>query len=124
MKKVILLGNAFSTLPFGVLTLVSPQLVFQGFEIALDPAGVIVAKGYAAACIGFGLLNYLFRNAEAQFVSKLMIASIAFNLIEAAIQLEAAVSKNVGSAIWVTIVLHAGLAALSIGALGSKHETD
>ena len=114
MKKTIFLANAILSLPFGVIGLAAPGPLFANFGVSLDTGGQLIARGYAATLIGYGLLFFLLRNAsDTPVVKALLIASVAFNLIEAIIQGVAGMNGVTTSIIWGNVVVHGIFAVLS-----------
>lgn len=85
--KLLLVVNTLLTLPFGVAALAAPVEVFAQFGVALDPGGALVARGYAATLVGYGLALWLLRNrTEAAIARPLLLSAVAFNAIESVIQ--------------------------------------
>lgn len=118
MLKAVFLINAILTLPFGVVAMVAPGAAFDGFGIALDPAAHPVVRGYAAACLGFGLVMLLMRDARDDGTAfALLVGSLVFNGLEVAIQLPLGLSGGAGPAIWGTITGHGIAALMSLAAL-------
>lgn len=121
MKRLIyglFLTNSILTLPFGFLLLIIPGAMFSSYGITLDAGGELVARGYGATLVGYGLVFYFLRNiSEIGVVKSLLLAALVFNLIEAVIQTAAASKGIVLPVIWVTVVLHAIVTILSTYAL-------
>ena len=118
MKKFLLIANAVLTLPFGIAALISPGAVFSGFGISLDPGAQLIARGYAAACIGYGLVFLLLRGTpDTNVIRVLFLASLFFNAIEAVIQGMAGTAGVASAAIWVTVAAHVVMALISVMAL-------
>lgn len=114
LTKGVLLANGILTLPFGVICLAYPADIFSSYGITLDAGGALVARGYGATLVGYGLLFYFQRNVSGlSQVKSLLIASIFFNLLETLIQAEAAIKEIVPPLIWLTITLHALLTMAS-----------
>lgn len=107
MIKPLFLANSLLTLPFAILILAIPATLFANFGLELDAGGVLVARGYGATLAGYGLAYWGLRNISGTVEQKaLLLAAIAFNLIEAIIQSMAALDGIVLPMIWGTIVLH------------------
>lgn len=114
MLKAVFLLNAILVLPFGVIAMVSPGGAFQAFGIALDPAAYPVVRGYAAACLGYGLIMLLLRDVKDNGTAfALLVGSLVFNALEVAIQLPIGFG-GAGPAIWGTIIGHGIAAAMSL----------
>ncbi len=108
MTKILFIINAILTLPFGVLALIAPGPVFAGFGVGLDAGGQLIARGYAATLVAYGLIYLLVRgNAEQDVKKVLLIAAAVFNLIEAVIQGLAGADGIASSMIWGNVVTHA-----------------
>ncbi|MGE0278955.1 MAG: hypothetical protein AB7R40_26480 [Nitrospiraceae bacterium] len=108
MAKHLVIVNIILTVPFGVAALASPQPLFAQFGVGLSDAGVLVARGYAATLIGYGVLLWGVRDAEGKGVLKFLLLSVAlFNGIEAVIQAVAAFAGIAAGAIYVNVVIHA-----------------
>lgn len=121
MIKVLFIVNALLTLPFGVLALIAPETLFQQFGLDLSPAGVLIARGYAATLIAYGLVLFLMRNTRDPGTLKAFLYSmVIFNLVETIIQ-GVAGSRGVANAmIWATAVIHSGVFALCVLALARR----
>lgn len=114
MEKFIRIANAVLTLPFGIAALAAPAPVFAGFGVALDAGGQLIARGYAATCIGYGAVFLLSRaNADPALGKALLIGSLLFNGIETAIQGMAGAAGTALPAIWGTVIAHAVMTVLS-----------
>lgn len=121
MRKLVHVLNAVLTIPFGIGAYIAPQQVFAPFGFSLDATGITLTKGYASAALGFGLVCWFTRNASEASASRgLMLASLAFNAMEAALQLPVAIQGIAKAPIWVTAVSHAILGVLSLVAILQK----
>jgi len=113
MSKILFTINAILTLPFGIIALFFPEAVFEGFGIVLNDGGQLIARGYAATLIGFGLLFFLFRNeSKSEFIKPLLLSALIFNSIEAIIQGIAGINSVALPVIWGTVVAHSIMAIL------------
>lgn len=125
MQRAVFILNALMTLSFGAVAYIAPITAFAGFGIGVDAACEPIALGYAAACLGYGIIMALMRNvAEAGAAFTLLVASLVFNALEVVLQAPLAVGGQVGPAIWVTFVGHALGAGLSAFCLWSHHGRD
>lgn len=121
--KGLFITNSFLTLPFGIMALIIPQQIFQTYGINLSAGGELIARGYGATLVSYGLIYFLFRNIEnTSFIKSLLTAATFFNLIEAIIQITAAIDGIVNSVIWVTISLHILVTLLCMVSLISRWE--
>lgn len=113
MIKILFVINLLLTLPFGLIALIIPATIFAGFGVNLDAGGQLIARGYSATLIGYGLLFYFLRNSEDVSVRKsLLFSAFTFNLIEAVIQGLAGFSAITSSMIWGNVVAHSVVAIL------------
>lgn len=110
MLTPLLIVNALLTLPFGLATLAAPALVFAQFGLRLDPAAALVARGYAATLVGYGLAVWSLRRSRDRAITRpLLLSLVAFNGIEAIIQGVAGAEGLALPVIFVTVVIHAVL---------------
>lgn len=121
MQKPLHILNACLTIPFGIAAYLFPQAAFEPFGFALDATAIMLTKGYAAAALGYGLAFWFTRNiresGESGAATGLIAASLAFNSLEALLQLPLAIEGVAGAPLWITGVSHALLALLSLAAL-------
>ncbi|GAA4409911.1 hypothetical protein [Quisquiliibacterium transsilvanicum] len=107
MVKLLLVINTLLTLPFGIDALAAPAEVFAQFGLKLDAGGALVARGYAAALVGYGLLLWLLRHTRDRAVARpLLLSMVAFNGIEAVIQGLAGVQGTALPVILANVVVH------------------
>ncbi|MGE0313385.1 MAG: hypothetical protein AB7P21_17380 [Lautropia sp.] len=112
MIKLLLIVNTLLTFPFGVAALAAPAEVFAQFGVKLDAGGSLVARGYAATLVGYGLALWLLRDAgEAKVTRPLLLSLVAFNAIEAIIQGLAGVQGIAMPIIFANAALHAVVCA-------------
>lgn len=118
MRKLVHVLNAVLTIPFGIGAYIAPQQVFTPFGFNLDATGIMLTKGYGSTALGFGLAYWCTRNLSDTSMRKgLLLASLAFNAMEAVLQLPVAVQGIARAPIWITAASHSILALLSIWAL-------
>ena len=121
MIKVLFIVNALLTLPFGVLALIEPETLFRQFGLDLNPAGALLARGYATTLVAYGMVLFLMRNTRDAGTSKAFLYSmVIFNLVETIIQGVAGTRGVANAMIWVTAVIHSGVFALCIVALARR----
>jgi hypothetical protein len=114
MRKFIFIANAVLVLPFGIAALAAPGAVFAGFGLALDPGAQLIARGYAATSLGYGIVFLLLRNTtQGETARALLAASTVFNLIEFLIQAVAGTTGIASPAVWGTVVAHGIMTVLS-----------
>jgi hypothetical protein len=120
MFKVVCVLNAVLVLPFAVSALVAPDFTFAQFGIDLGTEGAGVARGYGATALGWGIVCAMLRNtADRTVQTAILVASTAFNLAEVALQVPIALSGIASAMIWVTIIAHGVIGALSLYAQSS-----
>jgi len=120
-SKLIHILNAALTIPFGIGAYLLPVQAFEPFGFTLDATGVMLTKGYASTALGYGLAFWFTRNVgEGAMQKGLVLASLAFNGMEAALQLPVALSGMAKFPIWVTGGSHALLAILSLVVLATQ----
>ncbi|MGD9603156.1 MAG: hypothetical protein AB7O21_14875 [Gammaproteobacteria bacterium] len=124
MIRKLVVVNVLLTLPFGIAALLAPQPIFAQFGVALDADGALVARGYAATLIGFGLVLWGLRDSrDPAVVTPLLVGLLLFNAIEAGVQAAAATAGVATGAIGMNVALHAGVAAWLLGALAARRHT-
>ncbi len=108
MIRKLAVVNALLTVPFGIAAFVSPVPVFALFGVHLDGGGELVARGYAATCLGYGLTLWALRAVREPAQARAMvIAMTVFNALEALAQGSAAMQGIAAGGIWVTVGAHA-----------------
>ncbi len=123
MVKVLLILNSLLTFPFGVLALAMPSAVFARFGLQLNPSGELIARGYGATLVAYGVLLYLARQAaDRRAVRPLLLSMALFNAIEAVIQGIAGVRGVAETVIFGNVAVHAVVAILCFIAL-FRHAT-
>jgi hypothetical protein len=117
MIRALFIANALLTLPFALAALAAPAPVFAQFGVVLDPGGQLIARGYAATLLGYGLVIFLLRNTTDTGVIRAFLLSMAlFNAVEAVIQGVAGAQGVAASMIFGNVALHAVLAVLCLAA--------
>lgn len=115
MVRSLLLLNTLLTLPFGVVALVAPGALFGQFGLQLDSAGTLLARGYGATLVAYGLALWLLRNAtEPRTTAVLLWSLVAFNAIESAIQAVAGMQGVAQPIILANAALHGVVAVLCV----------
>lgn len=114
MLRLVCLLNALPVLPFAASALLAPDFTFGLFGLDLGTEGSGVARGYGAAAPGWGLACLLLAGYTATGVARaILVASLAFNAAEVAVQVPVALSGIASAIIRTTIAAHALLAVLS-----------
>lgn len=112
MIPVLFVVNAILLLPFGVMALIMPEGVFAQFGVTLDPAGALIARGYAATSVGYGLALLLARRTtDPDVIRGFLVSMVVFNAIEAIIQGAAGMQGLAQPVIYGNVAVH-GAAAL------------
>lgn len=118
MIRRLFIANAALTLPFALAGLIAPAILFGSFGLDLDVAGQLVARGYAATLLGYGIVFLTLRDVAKSSVQRaLLIASAAFNLVEALVQAVAGAGGVTSSVVWLTVTIHLVVGALSVVAV-------
>jgi hypothetical protein len=113
--KSLFVLNALLTFPFGVLALAVPAALFAQFGLQLDAAGELIARGYGATLVAYGLVLYLERrSADRRTVRPFLLSMVLFNSIEAVIQGIAGVRGIAAVIIFGNVAIHAVVAVLSV----------
>ena len=116
MLKLLLTVSALQTLPFGVGAVLVPGALFGQFGVSLNSAGELIARGYGATLIGYGLTLWGLRDSCSHASGRYICIGLAvFNVIEALIQFHAGFSGGAQSIILGNAGLHAALAVASAG---------
>jgi hypothetical protein len=119
--KFLFLLNALLTLPFGVVALAIPGLLFAQFGLQLDAAGILVARGYSATLIGYGVALFLMRGTVDPRTVQVLLSSLAiFNAIESIIQSLAGLQGVAQPVILVNAALHGVVTVLCVVALSKR----
>jgi hypothetical protein len=117
MVKFLFLLNTLLTLPLGIIALASPGVLFAQFGLQLDAAGTLIARGYAATLVGYGLALLLLRNTEDPRTAQVLLWSLVlFNAIESAIQGIAGIQGVAQPIILADAALHGIVSILCVAA--------
>ena len=121
MVKSLFVLNALLTFPFGVLALAAPVALFAQFGLQLDAAGELIARGYGATLVAYGLVLYLERQSTDPRTARPFVLSMAlFNSIEAVVQGIAGAQGIAAALIFGNVTVHAVVAVLSVIALSKQ----
>ena len=121
MVKTLFILNALLTFPFGVLALASPAALFAQFGLQLDAAGELIARGYGATLVAYGVVLYLERqSADRRTVRPFLLSMVLFNSIETVIQGIAGVQGIAATMIFGNVAIHSAVAVLSVIALSKQ----
>jgi len=113
--------NALLTFPFGVLALAAPASLFAQFGLHLDAAGELIARGYGATLVAYGVVLYLERqSADRRTVRPFLLSIVLFNSIEAVIQGSVGVRGIAAKMIFGNVAIHGAVAVLSVIALSRQ----
>ncbi len=118
MVRIICILTAILVIPFGIAAVLAPAMVFGQFGMTIDVVGAVVARGYGATALGYGIVFLMLRNAvERGVVLALLVGALVFNGLEVLVQVPFAFAGLANAMIWVTICGHAlvgGLAAVAL----------
>ena len=115
MTKIIFTISVLQTLPFGLCAITAPVWLFSQFGVSLDSSGELIAQGYGATLIGFGLVLWGLRSARLLETRLWLLAGLAlFNAIEAIIQFKGGIAGTAQPIIFGNVGLHAAMAVACI----------
>jgi len=118
MVKFLFVLNTLLTLPFGIVALAIPGVLFAQFGLQLDAAGLLIARGYAATLVGYGLSVFLMRNTDDARTEKVLLSSLAlFNAIEAIVQGVAGMQGIAQPIIFANVAMHGVVSVACLFAL-------
>jgi hypothetical protein len=119
--KGLFIVNALLTFPFGVLALAAPVALFAQFGLRLDAAAELIARGYGATLVAYGVVLFLERqSADGRTVRAFLLSMALFNSIEAVIQGVAGTQGVAAVMIFGNVAIHAVVAVLSFIALSRR----
>lgn len=100
---------------FAAGALVAPEFIFGLFGIALNGFAAVVARGYATALIGYGLMMWFVRNVEAKDMrQQVLLTAFVVNGTEVFLQLSARLNGLAERIIWLSVFMHACLALMCL----------
>jgi hypothetical protein len=118
MLKLLLTISALQTLPFGIGAMLAPGALFNQFGVSLNSSGELIARGYGATLIGYGITLWGLRASRSIASERYTCVGLAlFNATEAFIQFHAGFSGEAHPIIFGNAGLHAVLAVASAGML-------
>ena len=121
MVKALFIVNALLTFPFGVLALAAPAALFAQFGLRLDAAAALIARGYGATLVAYGVVLFLERQStDGRTVRAFLLSMVLFNAIEAVIQGIAGTQGVAAAIIFANVAIHAVVAVLSVIALSRQ----
>ena len=117
MVKILFIINAVLTFPFGVAALAMPAQLFAHFGVQLDAGGQLIARGYAATLLGYGLVIFLMRNqTDGRVLRPFLLSMVVFNAVEAVIQGVAGAQGVAATVIFGNVALHAAVTLACLAA--------
>ena len=122
MTKIIFTISALQTLPFGLGAIIAPTWLFSQFGVSLDPPGELIAQGYGATLIGFGLVLWGLRSVQLLETRLWLLGGLVlFNAVEATIQFRGGIAGTALPIIFGNVGLHAAMAiACLVGLLRAR----
>lgn len=122
--KALFVVNALMTFPFGVFALATPAALFALFGLHLNPEGELIARGYGATLVAYGVVLYLMRaSTDRRTVRAFLFSMVLFNAIEAVIQGVAGAQGTAAPMIFGNVAIHTAVAVLSVIALSKAQPT-
>jgi hypothetical protein len=123
--KGLFIANVLLTFPFGLLALAAPAALFAQFGLRLDDAGQLIARGYGATLVAYGVVLFLARqSSDGRTVGAFLLSMALFNAIEAVIQGIAGIQGIAAAIIFGNVAIHALVAVLSFIALQQQFGAD
>jgi hypothetical protein len=121
MVKFLFVLNTLLTLPFGIVALAIPGVLFAQFGLQLDAAGILIARGYGATLVAYGLALFLMRaTVDARTVMVLLSSMAIFNAIEAIIQGIAGIQAVAQPIIFANVAMHGVVSVACLFALSRR----
>jgi hypothetical protein len=90
---------------FGIGFAVIPVKVGSMFEITLDPDGIIMARFFAAALIGIGLILWINRNADWNILDSILLSLCIADTIGFIAALVGQLTSNMNALGWAIVVI-------------------
>jgi hypothetical protein len=96
---------------FGIALLVATSAFLSIYDVELNPGGALIARILGAALIGYTLIYWNLRSADAAGLRAVFLGSLVYNVIGVAISTNAVLSGLANAMGWTVVLLHACLAA-------------
>ena len=106
--KPFLMLNALLFVPFGMMMLLIPGLLFPMFGIDLDADGILMARVFGSALMNFGIICYLVRNeaAASTGLKAILIGNLIFHALDALSTFVASYAGVMNTLGWMFFGLH------------------
>ena len=116
--------NAILFVPFGLLMLAVPGILFPIFGIDLDADGLLMARVFGSALMNFGILCYLVRKepSGSTGLKAILIVNFIFHAIDAVSTFMASYDGTMNTLGWMFFGLHFFLALGFLYYLRNKPE--
>lgn len=110
--KNFLVVNAILFVPFGMMMLAIPGILFPMFGIDLDADGILMARVFGSALMNFGVMCYLVRNESKGSIGlkTILIGNLIFHAIDAISTFIASYDGTMNTLGWMFCGLHFVLA--------------
>ena len=111
LQKFMVL-NAVLFVPFGLLMLLIPGILFPIFGIDLDADGILMARVFGSALMNLGLICYLIRteNLKSVGMRAVLIGNFLFHAFDAISTFVASYTSVMNTLGWMFTILHFSLA--------------
>jgi hypothetical protein len=119
--KLFLIINSLLFVPFGLMMLTIPGMLFPMFAIDLDADGILMARVFGSALLSIGLMCYLVRNEPNGSIGlmAIMIGNAVFHGLDAVSTFIASYTGVMNSLGWLFFALHFVLALVFLGFIRS-----
>lgn len=119
--KLFLIINSLLFVPFGLMMLTIPGMLFPMFAIDLDADGILMARVFGSALLSIGLMCYLVRNEPNGSIGlmAIMIGNAVFHGLDAVSTFIASYTGVMNSLGWLFFTLHFVLALVFLGFIRS-----
>jgi hypothetical protein len=96
---------------FGIALLVATVPFLSIYAVELNPGGILIARILGAALVGYTLIYWNLRSADAAGLRAVFLGSLVYNLIGIAISTNAVLTGLANAMGWTVVLLHLCLTA-------------
>ena len=113
--STLMLINTFVALIFGIAFVLVPGTVLTLYGVTLSAGGLVVARLFGAALIGFGMLTFLAMKAEeSEAMGAIVLALFISDVVGFIVALQGQLSGAINTFGWTTVAIYL-LLALGFG---------